>query len=293
VKKNHDLLAKIASIELRAKERAANETPALALQLPLWPDPVRAVPNGVLRSALFGAIQKGARRYMQRELVASLDGVEIRYTGQRLDQGDLDTWESVLHAARLYAMGEHCRVTSYGLLKLMGKTDTGKNRMTLHTRISRLRACAVEIKQGRFLYVGGLVDEAFKDEKTQVWVIALNPKLHALFATDQFTLIDWEVRQSLNGKPLAQWLHGFYASHARPYPIKVATLQKLCGSEAELRRYRQTLRAALTEVELASAAVGVKFKSEIRAGLVYVEKKASAAQERYLIKKIAKPHRHT
>ena len=29
---------------------------------------------------------------------------------------------------------------------------------------------------------------------------------------------------------LAQWLHGFYASHAKPFPIKIETLHRLCGS---------------------------------------------------------------
>ena len=74
--------------------------------------------------ALFGAIAKGKRRYIDGEKLAALDGIEIRYTGQRLDQGDLDVWESVLHVVRTQALGGQCRTTSYALLKLMGKTDT-------------------------------------------------------------------------------------------------------------------------------------------------------------------------
>ncbi|UZG44475.1 hypothetical protein [Caldimonas thermodepolymerans] len=107
------------------------------------------MPNGFLRSALFGAIAKGRRRYINGEDLAAVDGVTIRYKGERLDQGDLDVWESVLHAVRLQELGSRCRVTSYALLKLMGKTDTGKNRATLQTRIERLVANAVTVKQGR------------------------------------------------------------------------------------------------------------------------------------------------
>lgn len=55
--------------------------PKNVVQLPLWPEPVRAVPNGFLRSALFGAIAKGKRRYIDGEQLAALDGIEIRYTG--------------------------------------------------------------------------------------------------------------------------------------------------------------------------------------------------------------------
>lgn len=127
-----DVAARIAEVQEKAQRKAKREPlpgtplPKNVVQLPLWPQPVRAVPNGFLRSALFGAIAKGRRRYMDKELVAAVDGVEIRYTGQRLDQGDLDVWENVLHAVRTQKLGSECRLTSYALLKLMGKTDTGK-----------------------------------------------------------------------------------------------------------------------------------------------------------------------
>ena len=97
---------------LRGKAAAALEKPAedvpttpAAVQLPMWPEPARAVPNGFLRSALFGAIAKGRRRYINGEDLAAIDGVTIRYKGERLDQGDLDVWESVLHAVRLQELG--------------------------------------------------------------------------------------------------------------------------------------------------------------------------------------------
>lgn len=297
MKRMGDLTARIAEMQEKARQRAAREQrdalpgaplPRNVVQLPLWPEPVRAVPNGFLRSALFGAIAKGRRRFVKGEHLAALEGIEIHYTGERLDQGDLDVYESVLHAVRLQAMGAQCRVTSYALLKLMGKTDTGKNRATLQTRIERLRANAIRMKQGRFSFIGGLVDEAYKDEETQEWVIMLNPKLRALYGADQFTQIEWAVRHELDGKPLAQWLHGFYASHAKPFPMKVETLLRLCGSESELRRYRQTLGDALDAVAEASAAHGEGFSYEIRGDLVHVEKKASGPQRRHLAKKAAK-----
>ena len=255
-------------------------------KLPIWPEPVRAVPNGFLRSALFGAIGKGKRRYIQSELVAAVDGVEIRYTGQRLDQGDLDVWESVLHAVRLQDLGSKCRVTSYALLKLMGKTDTGKNRATLQTRIERLRANALTVKQGRYSYIGGLIAGAARDEETQEWVIELDAKMRPLFAGDQFTQIEWAVRHALTGQPLAQWLHGFYATHAKPFPIKIETLLRLSGSEnADPYSGKQKLRKALDALTDASATYGEGLSYSINGDLVYVEQKASGSQRRHLAKR--------
>jgi hypothetical protein len=269
------------------------QIPAPALEkLPIWPDAVRAVPNGFIRSALFGAIAKGKRRYIDGEQLAALDGVEIRYTGQRLDQGDLDVWQAVLQAIRLQELGSQCRLTSYALLKLMGLTDTGKNRVTLSKRITRLVASALTVKQGRYTYIGSLISFAAKDEDTQEWVIELDPRLRPLFAADQFTQIEWAVRHELSGQQIAQWLHGFYASHAKPFPFKVETLLKLCGSEdASPTSGRQKLRKALDAVTEASTAHGEGFGYEIRGDLVHVQKLAKGAQRRHLAKKASQPRK--
>lgn len=292
-----DLAARVAEIREYATQRERAALPGAPLprdvtQLPLWPEPVRAVPNSFLRSALFGAIAKGRRRYINGEDLAAIDGITIRYKGERLDQGDLDVWESVLHVVRLQELGSQCRVTSYALLKLMGKTDTGKNRATLQARIERLVANALTVKQGRYSYIGSLIAFAAKDEKTQEWVIELDARLRPLFASDQFTQIEWAVRRALDGHQLAQWLHGFYASHAKPFPMRMETLLKLAGSEdSNPRSAQQTLRKALDAVAETSEAHGEGFSYAIRGGLVHVEKQATGPQRRHLAKKAGKPRK--
>lgn len=298
MKKLNDLLARIPEMQAKANQRTERQPlpgvplPANVVQLPLWPEAVRAVPNGFLRSALFGAIAKGRRKYINGEDLAAIDGVTIRYKGERLDQGDLDVWESVLHSVRLQELGSQCRFTSYALLKLMGKTDTGKNRVTLQNRIERLVANAVTVKQGRYTYIGSLIGFAAKDEDTQEWVIELDPRLRPLFAADQFTQIEWTVRHALDGSQLAQWLHGFYASHAKPFPFKAETLLKLAGSENDNpSSSRQKLRKALDAVAEASAASGQPFSYDIRGDLVHVQKLAIGTQRRHLAKKASQPRK--
>ena len=300
---SHDPVARIKDIEARARQRSRpcreqavlvpdgqeNPMPANVVKLPLWPETVRAVPNGFLRSALFGAIGKGRRRYINGEDLAAIDGVTIRYKGERLDQGDLDVWESILHAMRLQELGNQCRLTSYALLKLMGKTDTGKNRVTLQNRIERLVANAVTVKQGHYSYIGSLISFAAKDEETQEWVIELDSRLRPLFAADQFTQIEWAIRQELDGQPLAQWLHGFYASHAQPHPMRIDTLLELSGSEnSSPTSARQKLRKALEAVAMASKAYGEEFSYEIHSDLIHAEKKGSRSQRRHLARKNGK-----
>jgi hypothetical protein len=299
-------MEKMKAMKERAKQRREQESlplspeappistpPAKGVNLPIWPEAMRAVPNGVLRSALFGAIRRGARRYMERERIAALEGIEIFYTGQRLDQGDLDVWETALHAVRLQSLGNKCRVTAYQILKALGKTDSGKNRDILNLRLSRLNATAVRVKQGRHSYEGSLIDEAYQDEETRAYVLILNPKLIVLFEHDQFTQIEWVVRRKLDGKPLAQWLHGFYASHAKPYPVSVAKLRELCGSECEeLKKFRQIARAALDDITNACTIHGQPFDYKIQDDIVHVAKESSRTQRQHLAKRSGKPHQH-
>ncbi len=291
-----DLAAKIAGMQERAKRKAERESlpgaplspgvVQIPVQLPLWPGVVRGVPNAALRSALFGVIKKGARAFLERQEIHAQEGIRIFYTGARLDQGDLDVWETVLHIARLQILGDECRVTAYRLLKELGKTDTGKNRGTLDRRLSRMKATGIDVSVGKFSYEGSLIDEVYRDKESREYVIRLNSKLRALFATDQFTQVDWSVRHALDGKPMAQWLHGYYASHAKPYPVNVATLLALSGSEnSDPYSGRQTLKKALDAVVNASNANGQPFGYDIHGDLVRVEKQASAAQRRHLARK--------
>ena len=263
----------LPSLRKKARQRqeaAYNENS----QLPLWPDSVRALPNGILRSALFGAIRKGGRRFCQSEVFPSPKGIDICYTGERLDQGDLTVYETVLHIAREQKLGEECRFTSYAMLKLMGKTDTGKNRDILHDRIVRLVSGAVELHQGSFFYVGSLVNDASKDKSTQEWVLTLNPRLRALYEQGQFTRFEHSIRRELDGKPLAQWLYGFLSSHAEPFPIKLSTLQSLCGSEIALKSdFAKKVKKACEALKEANLNHGKNFEYKVTSDMLHTLKR--------------------
>jgi hypothetical protein len=266
-------------LELSPDSRASH-------RLPQWSDSVRRVPNIALRSALFGAISKGRRPYLERAEIHAQGGSSVIYTGVLLDQGDLDVWETVLHMARAQALGAECRVTAYRLLKVLGRTDTGKNRQILDKHLSRLKATALQLRFGEHSYEGSLLQEVYREhreDRTRSYVIRLNPKLQTLFVGNQFTDVDWSVRQALHGKPLAQWLHGFYASHAAPFPLKIETLHRICGSRASsLSDFKKDLRRALDSLSGVSTAKGQSFSYEIQGALVRVKTTPSSSQRRHL-----------
>lgn len=263
---DNDLVARVLQIAERAKqrnrERERSPTPqskprsADIIHLPQWLDAVRVCPSSVLRSALFGVVRRGRRRALEGAVLATWEGVTIRYTGWRLDQADLDVWLAVLHLAREHNLGVRVPVTINEMLKIMGRPTDGRSHEWFKGSIRRLSGCAVEITLHKRTYWGSLIEKGCRDEETGEFVIILNPELAQLFEDGDYTRIDWEIRQSLR-KDLAKWLHGYIASHRatekNPHRIGLKRLHELCGSEVEeLRRFRQQIREAMQELQAAS-----------------------------------------
>ena len=279
----HPAAARLAALAETAQQEQEDQEPrgpAKVIQLPLWPEAKRAAPNAVLRAALFAAIQGKGRQYMLRkELIATQDGVTIRYTGGQLDQADLDVWEQVLHLARTQALGTKCYFTAHGFLKALGRSTGKHDHAWLGESLARLSATSVEITASRRTYFGSLIDGGVRDEDTGRYVVEINPKLARFYGRTQWTQIDWEQRQQLRGKPLALWLHGFYASHAAPYPLTVAYLHKLSGSQTKrLRKFKENLTRALRDLEAIDAIEAF----EIVGDLVRVRTVPSPSQRKHL-----------
>lgn len=281
------LLAKVEKAKTNQKARGPVEltavpaAPPKAVQLPLWPEPVRGVPNSILRSALFGAIKRGRRTFMQGEPIASYEGVTILQTGPRLDQADLDVWEQCMHLARTGGLGTRIQFAAHGFLKTIGK-DTGKSQHEwLRNAFRRLAASVVEIKDGKRAYFGPMLHHGTRDDESGHYCIEINPAIVSLYGSDGWSAIEFEQRKALKRQPLAQWLHGFYTTHAAPYPIKVETIHRLSGSEAkQMKHFRAELREALEKLEGATGWAWVINDGD----LVQIDKKPTGSQARHLIR---------
>jgi hypothetical protein len=217
--------------------------------LPMWPATVRGVPNAVLRSALFGAIRRGRRAALYREMVATVDGVEVLFTGFRLDQTDLDVWSHCLHLARAQDLGMKAEFSGREFLKAIGRTGTGPNIKWLADVLVRLKAANVEVRDGGRVYIGSLLHQGGWDDATGRFSVEVNPNVARLYGDDGWSTVEHAQRQALKGQPLAQWLHGFYSTHTHPYAYKVETLLRLCGSQnGKLFDFRRELREACAKV---------------------------------------------
>ena len=245
---NNGEKAIVGAVE-RIMEKARQREAAMPIQLPLWPEPKRGTPNSFIRSALFAAIQSKDRVFLKEATLASQRGISVKFTGEQLNQEDLSVWETLAHLARQHPLGCMCEFTAHGLLKSLGQHTGLSQHKQLHSTIIRLTACAVEITHEGKTYFGPLVKSGLKDELTSHYRIELNRELIRLFGDNQWTALDWQQRQQLRGKLLAQALHAFYSSHRQPFPIRLDTLRGYVGSRNIQRAgFKVKLRTALEEL---------------------------------------------
>ena len=246
----------LASLGKAVNERQVAKQPAEVIQLPLWFEPERGAPNSFLRTALFAAIQSKDRQFFKGVEIAGSKDVSIKFTGEQLNQEDLSVWETLVHLAREHPLGNLCQFTAHGLLKKLGLNTGGKEHKRLHQTITRMIACAVEIKHEGKFYIGPLIEKAGgvenvgrEGEPQCRYALRLNRDLINLYGETQWTAILWEQRLQLRRQPLAQALHGYYSSHRTPLPVKVETLRKFVGSTNEQKAgFKRHLKQALNEL---------------------------------------------
>jgi hypothetical protein len=280
-----ELASSLVSLK-RTIDKKSVEAPHTAeiIQLPLWPEPARAMPNSALRSALFSAIQSKDRRFINDKVITAVGGVEIRFKGEQLNQEDLDVCAQLFHLARVHPLGIICEFAANGFLKAIGRDTGGRSHNDLDRSIMRLQQ-PLKIELSRYTFSGQLVGFCEKDKLTKRYKLKLNSELAGLFSCG-WTGLDWQQRRRLRRRPLALWLHAFYATHDAPFPYRVATLRELCGSQTTaLKRFRMSLRAALKKLEAIGAIRGYDIDER---DTVHVFKAKTITQ-----KKARKPRRKT
>ncbi len=285
------LISKVRAAQQRAHLRVAPEQKIEPQQMSLpfpWGEEMRGVPNILIRCAIFAVVRAGQRRSFKQEQIYSLDGYTIIYTGEQLDQGDLDIWQQAIHLCQR-TLGDFVPCSKKQLLRALDRGEGKENKLWLTRGLDRLVAASAKLIDTR---AGSKEDPrqfndnllGYKMDGDRL-LLRVSKDWATFFLREAYTLIDWERRLSLPPRSqLAKWLHDFYSSHADPFPMKAETLRDLCGCKTtDIHRFRANLRAALEELR------GVGLLSEWRINprndLVIVKKNASRSQNRYLVRR--------
>ncbi len=265
----------------------------LSVQLPIWPDRVRGGPNALLRTALFAGVPSRFRKILEHRPsaavepmgveVASQDGITMLYTGTQLNQYDADVFFEVLQRARRSPLGEAATFAGADFLRSIGRTASKRDYEDLDMSLRRLTRGLVDVKwriqQRPLAYTGSLIADFVRETDSRLYRINLSPSIKSLFEQSSFTMLEWEERLRLLRNPLAQWLHSYYSTHAKPFNVTVAFLQKTAGQEtARPRDFAKALRVAFGILE-AELGWTVQWLSPT---LIQVIRNPSDAQARHL-----------
>lgn len=222
------------------------------VQLPLWAEYRRGVPNDLVRGALFTVGNSSAKRaYRKSAVIAALGNIEIVYTGEELRQDDEDVFLQLVHLARMSPLGCFIEFTAHSLLKALKWPTNSRSYGRLRDTITRLNATGLEVRSENRGYSGSLIRDfewrGADGSSSRMWKVRLEPRIVALFGHVAYSQIDWDQRLKLGN--LGKWLHSFYYTHAQPYPLKVETIHRLCGSTTRsIAKFRQLLRSAMEEL---------------------------------------------
>lgn len=206
-------------------------------------------PNDYMRSALFSVVRRGRRRYFKEVTIAAWKGAEIEYTGEQLDQADLDVLMAVARMAGESETGI-VRVSRRALLRALGRAWGSKSWAWLRSSLIRMTACDLAVYKGGYEYHGNILHWA-RDEKADELVIILNRYQRWLWDPRSITALDIPARKALKSD-LAKWLQGYVCSHSTkdaPHKISLKKLKPLTGSTAKMFEFRRKLRQAMEALQ--------------------------------------------
>ncbi|MGZ4957642.1 MAG: plasmid replication initiator TrfA [Methylomonas sp.] len=265
---------------------------------------LRPVPNVFIRSGLFSIDYKNSNQNYCLEKINCQHPFEIIFSGQRLSQKDLDVWLSLIYMAGGTIFGDIIDFCIGDLLDACGRSRSGASINAIIESLYRLSGSEIQVSElsnnkshdKKMIFEGTLIKRFFvekRENKHKRFYVILDHNLKYLYKYNSFTMLNWNERKKL-GKPLAQWLHSFYSSHAQVYDLSINYIYGLCGSKtAHDWKFQQILESSLTELnsEIKNFSYEIqkikgldeKVKSvPVRKRLIKVLKESSEAQKRHL-----------
>jgi len=221
------------------------------VQLPLWEESLRGIPNEIVRCSLFNARNRAIkRRYFEDEPMFVIGETKVHYRGEELRQDDEIVWMQVLHLARIHLLNELVKFVPASFMKALGWKSRGQeNYERLRKILSRLQATAVSFSVKRSdSSVSVSLIRRFECHDLGKWQVWIEPEMKILFPEDYYSLIKWQQRLDLPSG-IASKLHSYYASHKEPYPIRVENVKNLCGSTGSLDDFREKMLEALEHLK--------------------------------------------
>lgn len=253
------LLDKFARIAEKAKrcnrERRAEELDKVvqergSVQLTPWPSSMRGIPNEVARSAVFTVRREKERFFLTDATIFLVGKSRITYTGPELRASDDElVWLQILAYAQDVPLGNWFEFSRYRLCKDIGWDTSMYYYKKVRECVLRLSSVVLAIDVGKKAEqwcTARMIEEVNADGDR--YAARLHPNVQGWFAKSRYTRLVWDVYRDLS--PTARRLCDYAMSHRRPYSLKLATVQKMLGSDIQaLDDLRKQIKKVCRELE--------------------------------------------
>ncbi|MGP1715801.1 MAG: plasmid replication initiator TrfA [Methylophilus sp.] len=247
---------------------------------PLHANFQRVSANALSRSSLF-TINARPAKDQPREVISkrtqifSLKGCSIYFSGELLDQYDLDVFMAIILCyGDKYKYNETIRTTPLQLLKHAGWNSSKKDYVRLMETLNRMVEANIEVEYVRTEYLrdangkklaldpiehkvkvkGHLIStyklseigERGNGHKKEL-ELKIDEEIIKLFKPGTYSSLNWDKHLDLS--QMAKFLNHFYATHTKPFPYGVEIFMKLTGSRSKsTSSFKQALNKALQEL---------------------------------------------
>lgn len=251
------LAKKAQEAEQKTKAKATPKPKAKVIQLPIWTEIERAIPNHLARSSLFAPIARGRRKVHRGTVLVSRSDAVIEYWGDQLDEAQADVWMQAIHVARQAPLGEPVTINRAAFLRAIGR-DTGKWQYEWLLRTMKtltVSAIMIEVRKNGKARLKvenlNLLDSFSLDETTEEYTLKINPKWIALYENSEFALIDWNKRFQIENRiDLAKRLQRLVATSSdKVQRYSLEYLKEVCCYDSPMRKFKEALEEAMIELE--------------------------------------------
>ena len=216
-----------------------------------WNDFRRCLPNEVVRSALFNARNRNIpRAYLKDAEIAVIGDGSITYRGEELRQDDATVWMQMIHLSKSLPLGTTIEFTAYSFCKAVKWPICKGSYERLRASLRRMQATSLAIYSNRLKEGVSMSMIPFFEWKDtgkilKRYQVQLAPQLASLFQDMKYTQVEWEQRLNLPDG-IATWLHTYFASHKKPFPISLDSIKKGSGMTTEKTKHlRPAVEGAL------------------------------------------------
>lgn len=240
IAKGLDYAGKAEKYKALAKEHAPAKRMERFEQLQLV-ESKSVLPNLAAKTGLFAPVKPGRRKRVwefEPVTVWGLQGVEVAYQGEQLNQLDLNVYLLLVSYAR--RGGEnYAAFTRREALHALHMNDSGFSYRVLDKFINRLGSTRVQVsvmgedERGnpkKFQRRSALAPSDDQESREGLYVVQISKSLEAFFAVDDWSLVSLPQRLELGQNQWALAVHAFLTANRPPAWFKWEQIQSLWGA---------------------------------------------------------------